>query len=82
MEYDNTNTIAIFKNKNKASDKAPDYRGKLNVDGVDKEVSLWLRESAKTGEKFMSGKISDPYNADKKETPQKAKPSFDEDLPW
>ena len=82
MEYDRTNTIAIFKNKNKANDKAPDYKGRVNVDGVDKEISLWLNESKKTGEKYMSGTVQDPYNAEQKPAPRptaKDKPSFDDE---
>jgi uncharacterized protein (DUF736 family) len=54
------NTGAIFKNDKKTSDKAPDYKGKINVDGVDKSIALWVRE-AKNGSKYFSVKIEDPY---------------------
>lgn len=57
------NTGVIFKNKNK-KDKQPDYQGNVTIDGIDKNIALWVRD-AKNGEKFFSVKISEKY---KKET--------------
>ena len=57
-EYDNTNRGAIFKNNDKTADNQPDYTGKINVDGVEKRIALWIRESSK-GTKYMSAAISD-----------------------
>lgn len=58
------NTGAIFKNDyKKEGDKQPDYKGKINVDGKDKEIALWLSES-KEGKKYFSVKISEPYKKD------------------
>ena len=57
MAYDNSNTIAVFKNDKKGNEKAPDYRIVLNVEGQDYTGGLWLRESEKVG-KYMSGQIS------------------------
>ena len=37
---------AIFKNEKKA-DTHPDYKGTINVDGQDKEIALWVKQSAK-----------------------------------
>jgi uncharacterized protein (DUF736 family) len=54
------NTGSIFKNDKKESDKHPDYRGKINVDGKEKEIALWVKESAK-GLKYFSVSISEPY---------------------
>jgi uncharacterized protein (DUF736 family) len=51
--YDNTNSGALFRNDRKESDKHPDYRGELNVGGVEYWVSAWLKTSGK-GTKFMS----------------------------
>ena len=67
-QYDNTNSGAIFKNDKKGNEKAPDYKGKINVDGKDKQIALWLRES-KAGNKFFSVKISDMYAATGTSTP-------------
>jgi uncharacterized protein (DUF736 family) len=52
-DYDNTNSGALFKNKEKLTEKHPDYKGSLNVDGDEFWVSAWLKTSKK-GEKYMS----------------------------
>ena len=54
------NTGAIFKNDNKKADNHPDYKGKVNVNGKDMEVALWMKTSAK-GVKFFSVSFSEPY---------------------
>jgi hypothetical protein len=36
------------------------YRGKINVDGVEKEISLWVKQS-KAGKTYFSASISEPY---------------------
>ena len=59
MSYDNTNTAVIFKNNKKENEKHPDYRGTINVDGKELEISLWIKEG-KAG-KFFSGKIKEPF---------------------
>jgi uncharacterized protein (DUF736 family) len=63
------NTGAIFKNEKKA-DTHPDYKGTINVDGVDKEIALWVKQSAK-GTTYFSVKISEPYK--KAEEPTQGK---------
>jgi uncharacterized protein (DUF736 family) len=50
------NTGAIFKNDNKKAENHPDYKGKVNVNGKDMEVALWLKTSAK-GVKFLSQQV-------------------------
>lgn len=52
-EYDNTNRGALFKNTDKKADNHPDYKGSINVGGVDYWLSAWLKES-KDGKKYMS----------------------------
>lgn len=59
MEYDNTNSGVLFKNRDKETDKHPDYTGKLNVNGTELRIAAWIRES-KSGQKFMSLKVSEP----------------------
>ena len=53
------NTGAIFKNDNKKAENHPDYKGKVNVNGKEMEVALWMKTSAK-GVKFMSASFSEP----------------------
>jgi uncharacterized protein (DUF736 family) len=59
MEQKN-NSGALFKNDKKANEKAPDYKGKCVVDGVEKEVAAWVKE-AKNGNKYLSLQFSEPY---------------------
>ena len=60
-QYDNTNTGSLFKNDKGDNEKRPDYKGSVNVEGVDYWLSAWIRESgpnSKTpGQKFMSLKL-------------------------
>jgi len=78
MEYDNTNRGVLFKNNRKEKDTHPDYTGKINVDGKDKQLSAWLKEG-KNG-KFMSLSVSDPY---KPEESNKSQSKIDDDdLPF
>lgn len=54
-EYDNTNTLTVNVNDKGDNDKRPDYRAKINVDGVVYWGSLWKRSSA-NGD-FLSGPV-------------------------
>ena len=46
--------ISIFKNET-ANDKAPAYKGTAFINGMDFNVSLWVKEGNKG--KFFSGRI-------------------------
>jgi uncharacterized protein (DUF736 family) len=59
METKN-NSGAIFKNDKKTAETHPDYKGKVNVNGKDMEVALWLKES-KSGLKYFSATFQEPY---------------------
>jgi len=58
VAYDNTNTGLLKKNDRKEKDSHPDYRGMVNVDGVDYWLSAWIKvgkEGSKlAGQKFFS----------------------------
>jgi len=43
-QYDNTNRGSIWKNDKKETDSHPDFRGSLDVDGVEYWVSAWKRK--------------------------------------
>lgn len=53
-KYDNNMSGVLFKNDKGGNDKRPDYRGSAVVDGVDLNISGWIKESKKSGDKFMS----------------------------
>lgn len=56
-----TNSGSLFKNDRKEKDTHPDYRGTINVDGREWEISAWLKDGAKG--KFMSLAVKEPYQA-------------------
>lgn len=43
-EYDNTNRGSIWKNDNKETERHPDFKGSINVEGVEYWVSAWKRK--------------------------------------
>lgn len=63
-EYDNNNRGAMFRNKDRKSDKHPEYSGSVNVEGVDYWLSGWVKEG-KSG-KFFSLSLK-PKDAEKVE---------------
>jgi hypothetical protein len=79
--YDNTNSGVLFKNDKKGNEKAPDYKGKVNIEGKEKDIAGWIREG-KSG-KFISIKISDMMKKDNV-FDNKPKTVFDDktDLPF
>ena len=79
MEYDNTNTAIVFvedgifsKEGVEALGKKPVIVVKANIDGQEKEISLWFAKDKNTGQykltkngnKMLTGKVSDPYQGD------------------
>ena len=79
MEYDNKNTAIVFvenglfnKDGVEALGKKPVIVVKANIDGKEKEISLWFSKDKETGQykltkqgnKMLTGKVSDPYKGD------------------
>ncbi len=63
MSYEaKPNTGTLWKNDRKEKDTHPDYRGTINVDGKDYEISAWIK-SKRDGGKFMSLAVKEPYQA-------------------
>jgi hypothetical protein len=61
MPYDNTNRWTLNKNDRKEKETHPDYKGSLNVDGVDYWIDGWIKEGANG--KFISGSLKPKNNA-------------------
>ena len=79
MAFDKTNTAIVFvedglfnKEGVEALGKTPVIVVKANIDGVEKEISLWFSKDKETGQynltkqgnKMLTGKVSDPYQGD------------------
>ena len=80
------NSGAIFKNAKKTNEKQPDYKGTVNVNGKEMEISLWLKESQK-GTKYFSASFQEPFKKDSetKTYPNEAKYTpniIDDQLPF
>ena len=76
MAFDKTNTAIVFvedglfnKEGVEALGNKPVIVVKANIDGVEKEISLWFSKDKATGQykltqkgsKMLTGKVSDPY---------------------
>jgi len=53
------NSGALFMN-NKKAENHPDFKGKCRVNGVDMEIAVWKKTSAK-GTEYMSLSFSEPW---------------------
>ena len=80
-EFDNTNSGALFRNERKETDKHPDYRGEINVDGTDYWISAWLKTSGK-GTKFMSLAVTPKEDKPSKPAKPQKQMDDDQDIPF
>lgn len=83
-DYDNTNSGALFANADRKTDKHPNARGTLNVDGVEYWISAWTKVSKK-GEKYqsLSVQLKDEHKAKPiQSAPATAGPEFNDDIPF
>ena len=55
---DYQNSGILFRNDDKKNDRAPDYSGKLDVEGHEYRLAGWIKQGKKG--KFLSLKISEP----------------------
>jgi hypothetical protein len=75
MSYDNTNRWTLNKNDRKEKDTHPDYKGSMNVDGVDYWLDGWVKDGQNG--KFISGSLKPKDGAS---NGRRAAPAFDTDL--
>jgi hypothetical protein len=80
------NSGALFKNDKKESDKHPDYKGDINIEGRNYWISAWVKEG-KSG-KFFSISVSEKKapgvskQVDKPDTShRRAEPVVPDDFP-
>jgi hypothetical protein len=87
MTYDNTNSGMLARNDKKETEKHPDFKGSINVDGVDYWLSAWVKEGKEggkmAGRKFFSLSVSPKEQSAPKAAPQKAASfdQLDDDIP-
>jgi hypothetical protein len=83
MDYDNTNSGVLFKNESD-NEKAPMYKGKINVDGKEYELAAWLREAKSGKGKFLSLKVQEPrQKSEPKSAPKMERfEEIEDDLPF
>ena len=54
-QYDNTNKGIFFKNDRKEKDSHPDYKGSINIEGVEYWLSGWIKVNSQDASKrFIS----------------------------
>ena len=79
------NTFSLFENNKKGNDKAPDYKGKGKVSGVEVKVAVWKRTS-QSGIEYLSGSIEEVQQADMPQSePAKEEPAkevVDDTIPF
>lgn len=76
QKYNNTNRGALFPS-DKTTDKHPDLKGKINVNGEDFVLSAWS-EISKAGNKYLSISVDKPREAQ----PTPAVTQSDDNLPF
>lgn len=80
MQYDNTNSGVLFKNDRKETDKHPDYKGSINIDGTEYWLSGWKKQSKDgTPRLSLSVKAKDAKAAP---APKASDTPFDDPLPF
>jgi hypothetical protein len=74
------NTGALFRDERKTKDEDRDYSGTLDVDGTEYWVSGWIKESKKTGKKYLSLSLKPKDEAAR--TAARPKPDFNDEVPF
>lgn len=80
QKYDNTNKGVLFKNGEKETEKHPDYRGDLDIDGKKYWLSAWINTSQK-GTKYMSLAVKPKEQQEATKIPESS-PAFDDSIPF
>lgn len=77
------NSGTLFKNDRKEQPNHADYRGTINVAGVDYWLNAWVKESKKDGRKFFSLSVKEKgVNAPPHRPESKPADDFDDNIPF
>ena len=80
-KYDNTNKGAIWKNADKQKDTQPDFKGSINVEGVEYFLNAWQRKKG-ASEKSPALNFSIMKKEDKPFPKQEESNNSQDDLPF
>ena len=64
MAYDETNRGAAWVEKEPRPQNGPQYTGKLNVEGKDYRIAVWVKTPKAGGDRFLSFQV-EPWKAKK-----------------
>lgn len=87
MAYDNSNSGILSRNDRKEQPNHPDFKGQINVDGVDYWLSGWIKERNDKSGRFFSLSVKPKEPAQAKPVKQTSAPGsgFDDmndDVPF
>jgi uncharacterized protein (DUF736 family) len=74
------NSGSIFRNES-ATGNQPTYRGKVKVNNVEMDISLWVKDT-KTGCKFFSASFQEPFVKPTTTEPNVKINNIENDLPF
>lgn len=82
-EYDNTNRGQIWKNDKKETEKHPDFKGDINIEGKEYWISAWKRkEGANPKAPALSFAVQPKDKAQQSQSPAAPPNDFDDDIPF
>lgn len=79
--FDNTNTGAIWGNKDRKTDKHPTHTGSINVEGVEYWVSAWVGDKSKN-QPSLSLKIQKKEPKQSQQAPAPKQEIDNSDIPF
>lgn len=82
------NSGALFRERDRKSDRAPEYTGKAMIGGKEYRVAAWIKEG-RSGQKFFSLAFEEPRQQQEQPRQQQSRPAgggkpaaLDDDIPW
>ena len=79
VQYDPEKKGVLFKNDKGDNEKRPDYRGTAVIEGVDYNISVWVKKSKKSGDEYLSLSFEQKGEGRLSRTGQPVKPQVTED---
>ena len=82
------NSGALFRERDRKSDRAPEYTGKAMIGGKEYRVAAWIKEG-RSGQKFFSLAFEEPRQQQEQPRQQQSRPAgggkpaaLDDDIPF